>query len=78
MFIQENAFESAASEMSAILSRSQCINMALALKYHESMPTRYVKSNRGWTRLSTWAKRGGILTDAWVYLHYLVVIWVAG
>ena len=30
------------------------------------------------TQLSTWAKRGGIWTDAWVWLHYWVVIWVAG
>ena len=30
------------------------------------------------TRLSTWAKRGGIWIDAWVCLHYWVVIWVAG
>ena len=36
------------------------------------------KQNRtGGDRLSTWAKRGGIWTDAWVYLHYWVVIWVA-
>ena len=31
-----------------------------------------------WTRLSTWAKWGGIWTEAWVCLHYWVEIWVAG
>ena len=37
------------------------------------------KQNRpGATRLSTCTKRGGIWTDAWVCLHYWVVIWVAG
>ena len=37
------------------------------------------KQNRtGVTRLSTCTKRGGIWTDAWVCLHYWVVIWVAG
>ena len=30
------------------------------------------------TRLSTCTKRGDIWTDAWVCLHYWVVIWVAG
>ena len=29
-------------------------------------------------RLSTCTKRGGIWADAWVCLHYWVVIWVAG
>ena len=32
----------------------------------------------GVTRLSTWAKWGGIWTDARVCLHYWVVIWFAG
>ena len=32
----------------------------------------------GVTRLPTWAKRGGIWTDAWVCLHYWVEIWAAG
>ena len=37
------------------------------------------KQNRtGVTRLSTCTKRGDIWTDAWVCLHYWVVIWVAG
>ena len=30
------------------------------------------------TRLSSWAKRGGIWTDAWVCLHYWLEILVAG
>ena len=30
------------------------------------------------TKRSTWAKRGGIWTDAWVCLHRWVQIWVAG
>ena len=33
---------------------------------------------RGETRFSTWAKRDGVWTDAPVWLHYWVVIWVAG
>ena len=40
------------------------------------------KQNRtgggGGGQLSTWTKRGGIWTVAWVCLHYWVVIWVAG
>ena len=36
------------------------------------------KPNKGGTQLSTWTKRGGIWTNAWVCLHYWVVIWVAG
>ena len=42
-------------------------------------PPREKKQNRtGVTRLSTCNKRGGIWTDASVWLHYWVVIWVAG
>ena len=33
---------------------------------------------QGATRLSTWAKWGGTRTDEWIFLHYWVVIWVAG
>ena len=40
-------------------------------------PREKTKSNRG-NRLSTFTKRGGIWTNAWVCLHYWVVIWVAG
>ena len=43
------------------------------------LPPRARKQNwTGMTRLSTWTKRGGIWSDAWVCLHYWVVIWVAG
>ena len=38
----------------------------------------YKKIRTGVTQLSTWTKRRGIGTDAWVWLHYWVVIWVAG
>ena len=41
-------------------------------------PSRENNIVQGVTRSSTWAKRGGILTDARVSLHYWVVIWVAG
>ena len=36
------------------------------------------KQQQGVTRLSTWTKGGGIWTDAWVCLHFWVVVWVAG
>ena len=36
------------------------------------------KIEEGVTRLSTWTKREGIWTDAWVCLYYWVLIWVAG
>ena len=41
-------------------------------------PSRENKGRTGVTRLSTWAKWGGIWTDAWVCLHYWVVVWDAG
>ena len=41
-------------------------------------PSRENNIVQGVTRLSTWAKGGGIWTDARVCLHYWVVIWVAG
>ena len=46
---------------------------------HAGFPrTRKQKIELGVTRLSTWAKWGGIWTDAGVCLHYWVVIWDAG
>ena len=42
------------------------------------LPHEKTKIELGVTRLSTWAKWGGIWTDAWVCRHYWVVIWVAG
>ena len=41
-------------------------------------PPPRIQNRTAVTRLSTWAKWGGISTDAWVCLHYWVVIWVAG
>ena len=41
-------------------------------------PSRENTIVQGVTQFSTWAKRGGIWTDARVCLHYWVVIWVAG
>ena len=41
-------------------------------------PHEKTKIELGVTRHSTWAKWGGIWTDAWVCLCYWVVIWVAG
>ena len=42
-------------------------------------PSRKKQTNRiGGTHISNWTKRGGIWTDAWVWLHCWVVIWVAG
>ena len=43
-----------------------------------SPPSRENNIVQGVTRFSTWAKRGGIWTDARVCVHYWVVIWVAG
>ena len=42
------------------------------------LPSRENNIVQGVTRFSTWAKRGGIWTDARVCLHYWVAIWVAG
>ena len=36
------------------------------------------KIEQGMTQISTWTMQGGIWTDAWVCLHYWIVIWVAG
>ena len=41
-------------------------------------PPSWKKNEQVVTQLSIWTKRGGIWTDAWVCLHYWVVIWVAG
>ena len=44
---------------------------------HPSRWLRHLRENKieqGMTRLSTWAKWGGIWNDAWVYLRYWVVI----
>ena len=41
-------------------------------------PWRKNKIEQEVTQLSTWTKWWGIWTDAWVCLHYWVVIWVAG
>ena len=47
--------------------------------HHPPPPPLARKQNRtGVTWLLTCTKRGGIWTDAWVCLHYRVVIWVAG
>ena len=45
---------------------------------HAGFPPHTKKNRSGVTQLSTWTKRGGIWTDAWVFLHYWVVIRVAG
>ena len=41
-------------------------------------PSQKKQNRAGGTQLSTLTRRVGIWTDAWVYLHYWVVIWVAG
>ena len=52
-----------------------CAPLMLATSPH---PSRENKNRTGVTRLSTWAKWGGIWIDAWVCLDYWVVIWIAG
>ena len=54
------------------LRQGQCTPHELA------SPSRENNIVQGVTRFSTWAKRGGIWTDARVCLHYWVVIRVAG
>ena len=43
----------------------------------EKTKTNQHQHRTGGNQLSTWTKRGGIWTDAWVCLHYWVVIWAA-
>ena len=45
---------------------------------HTQAPPSRKKNEQGVTQLSIWTKRGGVWADAWVCLHYRVVIWVAG
>ena len=59
---------------SASTRRDPCVGVYAPLT--ESLyPSRENKIT-GVTRLSTCTKRGGIWTDAWVWLHYWVVTWV--
>ena len=52
--------------------------LTLAPPSRKNKQTNKQKNRTGVTQLCTWTKRGGIWTDAWVCLHYWVVIWVAG
>ena len=56
--------------------RDPCIRICAPLTL--APPSRENKFELGVTRLSTWAKWGGVWTDAWVCLHYWVVILVVG
>ena len=56
--------------------RDPCVRVCAPLML--ASPSRENKIELGVTLLSTWAKWGGIWTDAWICLHYWVVIWVAG
>ena len=56
--------------------RDPCVRVCAPLKL--AFPSLENKNRTGVTRPSTWAKWGGIWTDAWVCHHYWVVIWVAG
>ena len=49
-----------------------CAPLTLASSF-----TRKQKSNRGWPGSPLEPSEGGIWTDAWVSLHYWMVIWVA-
>ena len=55
--------------------RDPCVRVYVPLTLP---PLSREKKIEGVTRISTWAKRGGIWTDAWVCLHYWVEIWVPG
>ena len=57
--------------------KARSLRQGLCTPHAAPPPREKTKSNR-MTRLSTCTKRGGIWTDAWVCLHYWVVIWVAG
>ena len=61
-----------------ICFEKQIIKVKLCTTYYAGFPPHEKKIEQGVTQLSTWTKRGGILTDAWVCLFYWVVIWVAG
>ena len=56
--------------------RDPCIRVCAPLTL--ASPSWENKNQTGVQWLSTWAKWGGIWTDAWVCLHYWVVIWVVG
>ena len=63
--------------------RDSCVRVYAPLTQAPHTLTKKTKSNGaggggGGGQLSTWTKRGGVWTDAWVCLHYWVVIWVAG
>ena len=53
-------------------------NLAFYAPLTLAYPVTRNEIEQGMTRLSTWAKWQVIWTAAWVCLHYLVVIWVAG
>ena len=62
---------------SVVIWSDPCVRACVPLMNWRS-PSRENNIVQGVTRFSTWAKRGGIWTDARVCLHYWVVIWVAG
>ena len=57
--------------------RDPCVRVYAPLTLAPPSRKNKNKIKQGVTQLSTWTKRGGIWTDAWVCLHYCVVIWVA-